>query len=271
MRWKRILVGMGMVFLLCFAYSFIEAYLIRVNEIDIVDEDVPSSFNGKTAVFVADIHCGPLLSVERTRDIIGMINDLEPDIILLGGDYIYDDIKYIDPCIGELKDLHAPLGVYGVLGNHEHWADAEQARKALEEADITLVDNQGEWITDNGNKIRVGGVGDIWEDTQDIQPTIENVSEEDFVILISHNPDYAEEIKTDKIDLMLAGHTHGGQVTFFGLWTPYKTSDYGEKYISGIVETEHTKVIITNGVGVTGLPIRFFAQPEIIHLKFKKT
>jgi predicted MPP superfamily phosphohydrolase len=269
MRWRKLVFLLASFCLLCIIYSFIEPYMIRVNSFEFEDPDVPPSFDGKKIVFIADVHCGPLFSVARTRGLVERINGLNPDLIFLGGDYILDDVRYIHPCIGEFKGFEAPLGVYGVLGNHEHWADAEISRDALVDAGVTLVDNSAEWIMIGDDKVRIGGVGDVWEDVQDTRPTLDVVGEDDFVILLSHNPDYAEEIRDDKIDLMLAGHTHGGQVTFFGWWTPVKTTAFGEKYVSGMVDTGYVRVFVTNGVGMAGLPVRFFAPPEIVEITLR--
>jgi len=266
MRWRRPAVFVGILCLLCLLYSLTEPYLIRVNEVDVVDGDIPEGFDGKTVVFAADIHCGPLFSVGRVRDVVSKINSIRPDIILLGGDYIYSDVKNIKPCVGELKNLKAPLGVYGVLGNHEHWADARLSGQALEEAGVKLLDNRAEWVGSAGGRIRVGGVGDLWTDYQNIAPTVEDAAAGDFVILLSHNPDYAWETTTDKIDLMLSGHTHGGQVTLFGLWAPAKNTAHGGNYVSGMADIKGAKVFVTNGVGTTGLPLRFFARPEIVEI-----
>lgn len=113
-------------------------------------------------------------------------------------------------------------------------------------------------------------MGDYWHDIQDIGPTIDEAKESDYVILLSHNPDYAERIETDRIDLVLSGHTHGGQVTFFGLFAPYTNSKYSQKYIAGFAETDHATMYVTRGVGTTFLPVRFFARPEITAIKLQK-
>jgi predicted MPP superfamily phosphohydrolase len=131
-------------------------------------------------------------------------------------------------------------------------------------AGIRLIDNEAYWLEKNGGRIKVGGVGDYLEDIQDIEPTIADVNKNDFVVLVTHNPDYVEEMGTDKVDLVLAGHNHGGQVTFFGLWAPILPSKYGQKYRTGIVEVDGAKVIVSNGVGTITPPVRFFARPQII-------
>lgn len=256
--------------LLLAVYSFVEPYWLDIKKIDIEDKDIPDSFNGKKIVFVSDIHHGPNFSRERVAGIVRKINDLNPDIILLGGDYVERGTQYIRPCFEELKKLNAPLGKYGVMGNHDHWEDEMAVMQGMKDAGISLLDNRAQWIIYGKGRIKVGGVGDLYTDSQYIGPTINNVKKDDFVILLSHNPDYAERIKNNKVDIVLSGHTHGGQITLFGRWAPYIPSFYGQKYRTGIVETAFTKVIISNGVGSTGIPIRFFARPQIGVITLRK-
>ena len=138
-----------------------------------------------------------------------------------------------------------------------------------ERAGIKWINNGAQWVSRNGQRIKIGGVGDLWEGCQDITPTIADTTEEDFVILVSHNPDYVETKTTRAVDLVLSGHTHDGQVTFFGLWAPFVPSLYGQKYRTGMVDTPFTTIITSNGIGTIPPPIRFFARPEIvlIHLQ----
>lgn len=259
----KILLSLIILVILFVIYSFIEPYWLQVEHINIIDRDIPKSFEGKKIVFISDIHHGGYFSIKRVARLVEKVNRLRPDIIILGGDYVYRDKKYIIPCFEELKKLKAAIGKFGVMGNHDHWQNVELTKQGMKNAGIVILDNQAEWTEINGHRIKIGGVGDLWEDSQDINPTIENTKEEDFVILVSHNPDYVEELVTHNIDLVLSGHTHGGQVTIFGLWAPLIPSRYGQKYRTGILDTEFTKVIITNGVGTIAPPVRFFARPEI--------
>jgi len=166
-------------------------------------------------------------------------------------------------CFEELTGLEAPLGKYGVLGNHDYWEGGAVALKAMNAAGITSLDNNAVWVYSSGERIRIGGVSDLWHGIPDPIPTIQGSNQSDYTILVSHNPDYAEKLQTSVIDLVLSGHTHGGQVTFFGLWAPYLPSDYGQKYRGGFAKTGYTTVYVTRGIGMTFLPLRFFARPEI--------
>ncbi|MBE7558619.1 hypothetical protein HS125_06630 [bacterium] len=118
----------------------------------------------------------------------------------------------------------------------------------------------------NGARLRLGGVGDLWEDAPDLAPTLAGVNGRDFVLLLAHNPDYAEEMPGDRVDLMLAGHTHGGQCTVFGLWAPFIPSRYGQKYRAGVVVAPGTTVLVSRGLGAGTPPVRFAAPPEMMRL-----
>ncbi|MCX7708539.1 MAG: metallophosphoesterase [Clostridia bacterium] len=244
-----------------FTYMFIEPYLVQVTPYREVNKDIPEAFNGTKIVFVSDIHHSKDLSLNRVNALVKRINDMKPDMILLGGDYA-NRIAYSEKCIEALDELKAPMGVYGVLGNHDHWAGVVKVKEFFSKTNIKLLDNSSLWLEKGDARIKLGGAGDFWTDKQDINKTIHDVNEKDYAILLCHNPDFVEQIRTNKVDLVLSGHNHGGQVTFFGLWAK-TSSKYGMKYRTGIVETEYTKVLVSNGIGTVFYPMRFWAWPEI--------
>lgn len=262
----KIFASLIILLLLAICYSFLEPYWLEIKNIDITDEDIPEAFHELKIVFVTDIHHGPFCSRERVKKLVNTVNKLKPDMIFLGGDYVYRDNKYIKPVFEELKNLYAPEGKFGVLGNHDHWQSKSLTLQSMKYAGIIDLDNRALWINRKGEKIKIGGVGDLMTDTQDLKPTVKDVKEKDFVILLSHSPDYAEELTDNKIDLMLSGHTHGGQITFFGLWTPFIPSKYGDRYRTGIINTKYTQLIVSNGTGTVIKPVRFCARPQILVL-----
>ncbi|MBT9174874.1 MAG: 3',5'-cyclic adenosine monophosphate phosphodiesterase CpdA [candidate division WS2 bacterium] len=255
---------------LLISYSFWEAHWLEIKEVDFINRDLPSSYEGFKIVFITDIHYGPFFSLPRLQNLVEKVKVLNPDLIILGGDYVYKSQKYIEPCFEVLKELKAPWGVFGVLGNHDHWENANLTRKSMKNAGIKLLDNQAEWLEKEGERIKIGGVGDFYEDFQNLKPTVQDVVEEDLVILISHNPDFVDEIKSRKIDLVLSGHTHGGQVTVFGLWAPFSPFTYKPKFRTGVIETENTVVMVSNGIGTVFLPLRFFARPQVMIIYLRK-
>jgi predicted MPP superfamily phosphohydrolase len=256
------------------AYGVAEAYRIEFKEYTYSSPAVPTTFDGTRIVFLSDVHRGIFLSQGRLGRLVDRVNDLAPDLLLLGGDYVWGNTDYEASCFEELGRLRAPLGRFAVLGNHDYGRpqhadgrdedDPTLAIAAIKSAGITLLDNRGVWLERNGGRIRLGGVSDYQEGEPQVDPTLEGTKEDDLVILLSHNPDFAEGLP-EAVDLVLSGHTHGGQISFFGLYAFYLPSDYGQKYRTGVVENGPTTVMVSNGIGTsTLLPLRYFARPQIL-------
>lgn len=236
---------------------------ITIRRYKYVNRDVPSDFEGVRIVFLSDIHFSRTFPIGHLTRLFEMTNDLSPDMILLGGDYVTKDPDLIEPFFREAANLTAPLGVYGVLGNHDRKTDASLSEQCMRDAGITLLDNYAVWINRGDSRIRLGGVGDLRTHVQDIKPMLEGTSKEDLMILVTHHPDYAEVLPEDRIDLMLCGHTHGGQVSFRGKWIPPWPGSAKLKYLTGVVKEGCTTIIISNGIGTVGPPIRISAAPQI--------
>ncbi|MFV0419508.1 MAG: metallophosphoesterase [Dysgonomonas sp.] len=242
-----------------------------------VDNDLPESFIGKKIIFVSDIHVNEYFTGEDVSDLVKRINERNPDIIILGGDYTKKEEKYSQSFFKEISKLESTFGVYTVLGNHDHWEDTNLIQEGLLHCGFNICDNKSYWIKNGKDSIKIGGVGDYWEDKQLLENTISDVKETDFCLLISHNPDYMENIHSNLVNLVLSGHTHAGQVTLFGFWAPIMPStghpEYpqtGLKYRYGWKEKGNTKLYVTSGVGMGGFPLRFFARPEIVEIVLSK-
>lgn len=266
---KKITLAIIIIIASLMVYSLIESYWIETKVIVVESNQIPADFDGKKIVFLSDIHMGswPFFDQKRTDDLVNQVNALHPDMILLGGDYVSDDPYYISPCFTSLSKLKAPLGVYGVLGNND---PKNESLEAMENANITYIGNNGLWIEIHGQKIRIGGVGDMLTDTQNQDAAIGNANKSDFVMLVSHSPDFFPLLDKSKVDVMLSGHTHGGQITFFGLWAPVIHSEYGNKYRTGVIKSNNSTLVVSNGIGTIIVPMRFFARPQIIVLELKR-
>ncbi len=236
---------------------------ITLKRYDFGCKDVPKEFEGTRIVFLSDIHHGKCFSTEKLHALIELTNNLNPDIILLGGDYVDRDPQRIVSFFREAAGFCAPLGVYGVLGNHDRWTDGDLSEECMNNANITLLDNRAVWLSRGGSRIRIGGVGDLITSTQDLMPMLEGTKKDDLMILVTHHPNYIQRLPEDKIDLMLCGHTHGGQISFGGKWVPRWPGEEKFKYLTGIVKEGSTTMIISNGIGTVGPPIRIKAAPQI--------
>lgn len=247
-------------------YPFLEAKWCRLTRHTIVLPNLQPTFRGMTIALISDVHHGPFVPLSYVRDIVQIANSLKPDIVLLTGDYVSHHPRYIEPGIAVLGQLQAQIGRFAVLGNHDHWESAPITRQALTEVGIELIDNAGMWLDRRGDRLRVCGVGDLWTDRQNPQAALGDATTLDAVIMLSHNPDYAEVLRDRRVGLMLSGHTHGGQVVIPGFGAPIVPSRYGQKYLRGLVQGPRCQVFVTRGVGTAGPPVRFLCRPEIVHI-----
>jgi uncharacterized protein len=261
MRKSHLLLAVAAV--LC--YSLLEPFLLEVDE-TAVEGGIPAWLEGRRMAYVSDIHCGPYYSTEREAALVGMVNGLGADIIFLGGDYILMDRGMIGPCVRELGRLRAPLGVYAVLGNHDNWVGRDETLDALAEANITVLSNRG---VRPGPGLWVGGVGDLWTEPADAEAALDGSAEADYRILLSHNPRIVEEGPA-AADLILSGHTHGGQLLPVRLIAPYLPGRLRQKMVSGGYRAGNATVLVSDGVGTVFFPLRFLVKPEINVITLKR-
>ena len=251
-------------------YPFLEAKWCRVVPQTIVMPNLPEAFRGTRIALMADIHHGPFVPLAYIRHVVSLANALNPDITLLAGDFVHGHHSYIAPGINELGKLNATLGRFAVRGNHDNrsyhndHAYAPNSTSALADAGLPDLNNTGVWLERGGSRLRICGVGDLWTDHQSLTSALGDSTEHDAVILLSHNPDFAETIRDHRVGLVLSGHTHGGQVVIPGLGAPIVPSRYGQKYLYGLVQAPACQVFITRGVGTVTPPARFLCRPEVV-------
>jgi len=266
---NNILIGLFIFFTL---WALIEAQVYRVRRIIIRNRKIPKGFNNFKIIFISDMHYGRGFSSKRLMNIVNKINKIKPDIIIIGGDYLdisvkskRDVSKYLDKEIQVLKKLEAKLGIFTVLGNHDYFRGKEYLVKQLNLNSFKILKNDKELISKSGDTIEIIGIDDLLEGNPDVN--VLKKTSNNFTIAISHNPDFFSDYKNViNYDLGFAGHTHGGQVTFFGLYAPYTSSKHGQMYCKKIIHEANRDILLTNGIGNGKLPIRFFAIPEIVEI-----
>ncbi|QEH39107.1 putative metallophosphoesterase [Aquisphaera giovannonii] len=247
-------------------YPLAEARWCHVVRATVAVPNLPPSFRGLTAALLADVHHGPYTPMPFVQRVVETTNAMRPDLILLAGDYITRSGRFIPPVMAALGGLRAPLGRFAVLGNHDHWENTRLTRRELDRAGIARVDNAGVWLRRGDDRLRICGVGDLWTDRQRPDEALADATTDDAVIMLSHNPDYAEILRDRRVGLMLSGHTHGGQVYLPGYGAPVVPSRYGQKYLGGLVEGPACRVFVSRGLGTTGPPVRLASRPEIVLL-----
>jgi predicted MPP superfamily phosphohydrolase len=167
-----------------------------------------------------------------------------------------------------LKDLRASLGVYSVLGNHDWWWDGPRVRRGLESNSIKVLDDEVVEVKTRGRSVWLAGLADLWTRPQRISETIAKVPEGAPVIALTHNPDIFPRLP-ERVQLLVAGHTHGGQVRFPIFGTVISPSKVGDHYARGHIFENNHHLFVTTGIGTSILPLRFGVPPEIVLLTIK--
>ncbi len=260
---RATIAGLGATAMAGTCYGFFEAGWIEVSETTLPLPGLPATFRGTRVVFLTDIHHGPYTDLAYVQNIVRTTNLLEPDLILLGGDYSLRDAKYIAPCLDMLGNLRAPMGVFGVMGNHDAWHGLQQTKDGLRHAGIHELSNDCQIFERGGDRFVLAGVEDLWTGVPHIGDALRTARRDDPVLLLAHNPDYCETLKDRRVGLVLSGHTHGGQMVFPGGIAPFVPSWYGDKYLRGVVKAPETTVLVSRGLGTSMLPTRCGSRPEI--------
>lgn len=253
---------------------------------------------------LADFHaCRPWMSPERIRYIAAETNALRADMIVLLGDYVAShrwvtDWVHSRDWSDALSGLSAPMGVHGIIGNHDWWEDHEAQRRghgptfsqrALERIGVRVYENDAERLEKDGHGFWLAGLADQlalrpsrrwgrrgFEGVDDLPGTLAKITDDAPVILMAHEPDIFPRLP-DRVCLTLAGHTHGGQVRLFG-YSPVVPSRFGNRYAHGHVVEQHGAItnrpkhmVVSGGLGCSIVPVRFGIPPEIVVIDIGST
>ncbi len=241
--------------------------------------DLPPGLEGLRIVLMADLHCGPVNRPSSMRPALQLANDCKPDLILMPGDFVHYSYSYFPEAAEWLEGLRPriPGGVLTSWGNHDHWNDIARAQSALgacqghrlREQRLVLTGKRS--LQDSGSGLWLCGLDDLWEGKPDLASVLRGIPADQPRLVLCHNPDVAEEQQAGRVDLMVSGHTHGGQVSLPGLGTPILPSRYGQKYASGwVVGPGGFPVYVTRGLGVGAVPIRLGVRPEITVFELRR-
>lgn len=240
----------------------------RIKEYTVVNGQLPLEFDGYSIAFVSDLHYPSKFTKKRLHRLVDALQRLSPDAIMLGGDYVTSK-DYIAELFSSISSVKTVNGAYAVLGNHER-KNKELIAREMRRYGIVLLSDSVAVIEREGDKIFFAGVYDSFEYNAEVVQPAETVPDSLFTVLLCHTPDYAERSSTTA-DLVLSGHTHGGQVSFLGLYTPVRNSVYGTRFLRGMNNTTAgSTVITTNGVGTSRKKIRFCVPSEIVVVRLKR-
>jgi predicted MPP superfamily phosphohydrolase len=276
LKWLRVTLAAIILVLAGVAFwgFLVEPGRLVVHQQTIQLDNWPQPLDGLRIAVISDIHVDNwFITEKKLRTIIERTNQQQPDLIVILGDYMSSNgwvTHRVEPEVFGpiLKDLHAPLGVYSVLGNHDWWYSGVKVRRGLEQNGIKVLENEAAQVDVRGTSLWLVGLADLWTRPQRISETVAKAPEGQPVIVLTHNPDIFPNVP-QRVQLVLAGHTHGGQVRFPIIGSVVQSSDYGDRWERGDVFEDNHHLFVTSGIGTSIVPVRFGLPPEIVILTLK--
>jgi len=274
MRKRTIFRALLGLLLAAFIAGFAVGWWFRVREIAI-PLGLPQPV--KLAV-MSDIHLGAYDSRETTQRAVRETMKRGPDVVVLVGDFVTNR-EAISAIPSALEGLRAPLGVYAVLGNHDHWADASGVRAALASAGVHVLLNRSVVVRKGRTRLALVGIDDLWSGKVNWKSAWRQVPKGVPAVLLSHNPEAALHPEGQRAALIVSGHTHAGKILLprwllrvlrkYTDFSPVPATRYGERHLYGLVREKWGWVYITSGV-VTGFaPPRWYTRPEVAILELR--
>jgi len=253
---------------------FVEPARLVVNRQELRLPNWPAELSGLRVAFISDLHVGsPHWGLSHLHELVQKVNAEQLDLILLGGDYLINDIWFgvhvdADSIALELALLRAPLGVFAVLGNHDWWNNGPKVRAAFEAHGVAVLDDEVRRIHFKGKNFCLLGVRDETERLRSAQKELELALPGMPLLVLMHEPDLFADFD-ERATLTLAGHTHGGQVDLPLLGRRIVPSRFGPRYAAGHVVEDGRHLFVTSGVGTSIIPVRFRVPPEIALLTLR--
>jgi uncharacterized protein len=244
----------------------------KVYHVTVPVKDLPEALDGVSICQLSDFHRSDIVPERHIRACAEAGLKLKCDVVALTGDFVSNSGKHYKSLADGLACLEAPLGKYAVWGNHDYWSGKLEALQAeLESTGVQVLTNRAVAVETKGTRWWVVGVDDMWTGKPDLDKALEGVPDDEFRLLLSHCPDFADIAAQRGIQLQLSGHSHGGQVAGFFM-THRFLPKYGRKYPIGLqhVASSNTIVYTNVGIGAVTVPVRVGRRPEVTHLILKK-
>jgi predicted MPP superfamily phosphohydrolase len=278
MKWtarisRRFVIALALLQLLLLYAWLVEPNWIEVTQHEVRFKTLPEEFNGLVVAHLSDLHIRRYGI--RERRVLALLAEAKPGVVIVTGDFTLEgsDPAAIQRFLQDLRDLHPPFGIWAVLGSYDHWyppAENDAAvRQLFKDAGIALLVNQWGRLGKGLDTLSLIGVDDPFSGYADWGAALKGTQRTPFAVLLTHSPQIFMKADLMKFDLVLAGHTHGGQIRLPGigaLWLP----DGSEDYESGWFYGQSARMYVTRGVGTSILPFRLFCRPEIALIRLKR-
>jgi len=241
---------------------------LEISRVEVPVKGLPSAFEGLRVGLLSDFHLHPYTKIDLIASAVEKTRKLNPDLVLLGGDFVQKTSDAIDQLAPVLARLNPSLGIFYVLGNHDLWKGRGPVEVGLKRQGFESLINRGVLLSRSTGSIYLTGVDDCWSGNPDLDAAMSACPSGVPALLLSHEPDPADRYcKDPRISLQLSGHSHGGQVRFPGFGSPF-LPPFGQKYDRGLYQVSGMWLYTNCGVGVT-VPIRLNCRPEVTLVTLK--
>ena len=247
-------------------------------EYTINDKDIPEGFDGIKIVHFSDIHYNRALNISKVKDIVNEINKINPDLVVFTGDLVDKDVTLTDNDFNDLTNalmkIEAKYGKYAITGNHDIIYDKDKVSQVYMDSGFKYLDNDYDVIYNKKNeKIFIGGLNSVSKKKDDISKMMsyyKDNEDNDYKIILVHEPDISDKIVKDySVNLILAGHSHNGQIRLPIVGALY-TPSYAKKYYDNYYRIDGTDLYISSGIGVSKINFRLFDTPSINFYRINK-
>jgi uncharacterized protein len=243
-----------------------EANSLSLEHVEIQLKRLPKKLDGFRIIQLSDTHHSPFTSLDHIKRAVKVANRLKPDMFLLTGAYVSHEREYIAPVAAVLGKLRAKYGVHACLGNHDHWTDAGLVTHLFRGEGINVLINEGSRFETRRGSFWLAGVDDHMVGKTDVPAALKGSFPDEMKLLLAHNPIIFREAARYGVDLMLSGHTHGGQIK---LRDDEKRLLPRRRLKAGLHGRRNSQIYITRGIGTVVVPMRYQCPPEISLLELR--
>ncbi len=248
--------------------AYHDTYRVKTTSYDITLKESANPITDLKIVLVGDVQVDRYTQSQKLDRFIEAYRKSGADLLLFSGDLVTSGPKFISQGVQLFCGLQAPAGKVAVLGDHDYWADPQRISEGLQHCGWLFLKNEHHIISYKGHKILITGLTNIYSkrlQRQQLEEILKHAPAADLKILLVHQPSEYVSSMAEKYGyrLMLAGHTHGGQLVFHPYGIPFTTSQLETKYYSGLFRLKNISVAVTNGIGLTLAPLRYGAPAEI--------
>lgn len=248
----------------------VEPSWMEVKRVRLKLRRLPEAFSGLRIAQLSDIHIGPWMSLEKVREILNVVVAQSPDVLALTGDFVLaygrmprSYMDELDEMAQALRRVSDDLPVVAVLGNHDYMYNPSQVREALERGGARVLMNSVHTLSRGAARFHLAGIDDIYRGSPDLKAILGAFPAGECAMLLAHEPDFADiSAATERFDLQISGHSHGGQIVLPFIGPPILPK-YGEKYFSGLYQVGEMFQYTNRGVGMSFPAMRFNCRPEI--------